>query len=53
MYYKRFAVFKRNLKTVDQLNKYEQGSARYGITEFADMTSKKLEYVVLLKKTWL
>lgn len=35
----RFRIFKSNLFKIEQLNAYEQGTAKYGITEFADMTS--------------
>ncbi|XP_018324316.1 uncharacterized protein LOC108736406 [Agrilus planipennis] len=34
----RFNVFKENMKYVHLLNKYEQGTGRYGITMFADLT---------------
>ncbi|KAJ8941919.1 hypothetical protein NQ318_013252 [Aromia moschata] len=34
----RLKVFKDNLNTINLLNKYEQGTARYGITQFADLT---------------
>uniref|UniRef100_A0A1A9WFU4 Cysteine proteinase CG12163 n=1 Tax=Glossina brevipalpis TaxID=37001 RepID=A0A1A9WFU4_9MUSC len=35
----RFRIFKQNLQLIEELNRNEQGSAKYGITEFADMTS--------------
>lgn len=35
----RLRIFKQNLKTIQELNSNEMGSAKYGITEFADMTS--------------
>lgn len=35
----RFRIFKNNLFKIEQLNKYEQGTGKYGITHFADMTS--------------
>ncbi|XP_055526517.1 uncharacterized protein LOC129719120 isoform X2 [Wyeomyia smithii] len=35
----RFRIFENNLFQIEQLNKYEQGTAKYGITHFADMTS--------------
>ncbi|XP_053682561.1 uncharacterized protein LOC128733037 isoform X2 [Sabethes cyaneus] len=35
----RFRIFKNNLFQIEQLNKYERGTAKYGITHFADMTS--------------
>lgn len=34
----RFRIFQNNLFLIRQLNKYEQGSAIYGVTEFADLT---------------
>ncbi|XP_060527944.1 uncharacterized protein LOC132702986 [Cylas formicarius] len=37
----RLKVFKDNLNTIALLNKFEQGTGRYGLTEFADMTSKE------------
>ena len=36
----RFRIFRANLKKIDALNKYEQGDAVYGVTRFADLTSK-------------
>lgn len=35
----RLRVFRSNLFVIEQLNFHEQGTAKYGITEFADMTS--------------
>lgn len=37
----RFKVFKRNLKHIQFLNRNEQGTAKYGITKFADLTRKE------------
>jgi cathepsin F len=37
----RMRIFKRNLHKIEMLNKHEQGTAKYGITEFADMTEKE------------
>lgn len=34
----RFRVFQNNLFLIRQLNKFEQGTAAYGVTEFADFT---------------
>lgn len=34
----RFRIFKQNLFQIRQLNRFEQGTAEYGVTEFADMT---------------
>lgn len=44
----RLRIFKRNLHKIEMLNKHEQGTAKYGINEFADLTEK--EY---LRKTGL
>ncbi|XP_073846408.1 cathepsin F isoform X2 [Musca autumnalis] len=35
----RLRIFKQNLKIIQELNANEMGSAKYGITEFADLTS--------------
>ncbi|XP_017467683.1 PREDICTED: putative cysteine proteinase CG12163 [Rhagoletis zephyria] len=35
----RLRIFKQNLQTIQELNRNEMGSAKYGITEFADLTS--------------
>lgn len=35
----RLRIFKQNLEMIRQLNENEMGSAKYGITEFADLTS--------------
>lgn len=37
----RYRIFKNNLFLIDQLNRYEMGTAEYGITEFADLTSRE------------
>jgi cathepsin F len=37
----RMRTFKKNLHKIEMLNKNEQGTAKYGITEFADMTEKE------------
>lgn len=34
----RFRIFQNNLYLIRQLNKFEQGSAIYGVTDFADLT---------------
>lgn len=44
----RHRIFKKNLHKIDMLNKKEQGTAKYGITPFADLSEK--EY---LRKTGL
>lgn len=38
---KRLKIFKKNLKFIDLLNRHEMGSAKYGITKFADLTRKE------------
>ncbi|XP_032595615.1 putative cysteine proteinase CG12163 isoform X2 [Drosophila grimshawi] len=35
----RLRIFRQNLRTIEELNANERGSAKYGITQFADMTS--------------
>lgn len=37
----RYAIFRNNLYVIDQLNKFEQGTAVYGVTEFADLTEQE------------
>lgn len=37
----RLKVFRANLNTIRLLNKYEQGTGRYGVTQFADMTPEE------------
>lgn len=37
----RFKIFKKNLHKIEQLNKHESGTAKYGITHFADLTAKE------------
>lgn len=37
----RFKVFQRNLKHIQFLNENERGTAKYGITKFADLTRKE------------
>lgn len=34
----RYRIFKQNLFLIEQLNKFEMGTAVYGITEFGDLT---------------
>lgn len=34
----RFRIFQNNLYLIRQLNKFEQGTAAYGVTDFADLT---------------
>lgn len=42
-YYRRFLIFKANLRKIDYLQRTEQGSAKYGVTEMADLTG---EYIL-------
>lgn len=37
----RFKIFRRNLKHIQFLNKNEKGTAKYGITKFADLSRKE------------
>lgn len=37
----RFRIFQNNLFLIQQLNKFEMGTAQYGVTEFTDMTEKE------------
>ena len=37
----RHRIFKKNLHKIDMLNKHEQGTAKYGISPFSDLTEKE------------
>ncbi|CRL01524.1 CLUMA_CG014251, isoform B [Clunio marinus] len=37
----RHRIFRKNLHKIDMLNKHEMGTAKYGITPFADLTEKE------------
>jgi len=39
----RFEVFVSNLKTIDERNELEKGTAVHGITKFADLTKKEFK----------
>lgn len=39
----RYKIFKTNVATIEQLNRHEMGSAKYGLTEFADMTAAEFK----------
>ena len=39
----RFKIFKQNLKIIKDLQTFEQGTAEYGITMFADLTPKEFK----------
>lgn len=48
---RRFNIFKANLGKIEQLNLNEEGTARYGVTEFADMNSQEFKrYTGLLTR---
>lgn len=48
----RFRIFQNNLFLIRQLNKFEQGSAIYGVTDFADLTQDEyFRRTGLLKRT--
>lgn len=37
----RFKIFQNNMKRIDLLNQHEQATAKYGVTEHADLTPKE------------
>lgn len=37
----RYGIFKNNLYVIEQLNKFEQGTGVYGITDFIDLTQQE------------
>lgn len=37
----RFEIFRKNVFKIEQLNRHEQGTAKYGITQFADYTKEE------------
>lgn len=39
----RYKVFKTNLATIEQLTRHEMGTAKYGLTEFSDMTAAEFK----------
>lgn len=40
---RRYNIFKQNLVKMEELNRNEEGTARYGITEFADMNTQEFK----------
>ncbi|KAF7391280.1 hypothetical protein HZH66_009760 [Vespula vulgaris] len=39
----RFKIFQKNLKIIERLQTYEQGTGEYGVTMFADLTSEEFK----------
>uniref|UniRef100_A0A4V2H8R1 U88-Liphistoxin-Lth1a_1 n=1 Tax=Liphistius thaleban TaxID=1905330 RepID=A0A4V2H8R1_9ARAC len=39
----RFRVFQRNLRKINYLNDFERGTAKYGVTAFADLTETEFK----------
>ncbi|CAI5450974.1 unnamed protein product [Caenorhabditis angaria] len=44
---KRFRIFKHNSKIIREIQKQEQGTAVYGITQFSDLTSAEFRKIML------
>ncbi|XP_069682652.1 uncharacterized protein [Periplaneta americana] len=42
-YKHRFHIYRANMKKVEHLQRTEQGTARYGATQFADLTTKEFK----------
>lgn len=49
-YKKRYHVFKANLKKAKMMQDNEQGTAKYGVTQFSDLTEKEFKLYLGLKK---
>lgn len=50
---RRYNIFRNNMYLIEQLNKFEQGTAVYGITEFADLTEDEyLQRTGLLRSSF-
>nr|XP_003707276.1 PREDICTED: uncharacterized protein LOC100880620 [Megachile rotundata] len=47
----RYKVFRKNLKMIEKLRKFEQGTAVYGVTMFADLTPEEFKTKYLGLKT--
>lgn len=47
---RRFQTFRINLSKIDLLNRREQGSAKYGVTRFADMTAHEFSQMHGLRR---
>ena len=39
----RYKIFKANLAKIEQLNRHEMGSAKYGLTEFSDLSAAEFK----------
>ncbi|XP_076756594.1 uncharacterized protein LOC143426815 [Xylocopa sonorina] len=39
----RFKIFKKNLRSIEELRTFERGTAEYGVTKFADLTPKEFK----------
>lgn len=39
----RYKVFKANMRKINELNRQEQGTAKYGVTEFSDLTTSEFK----------
>uniref|UniRef100_A0A2A4K985 Cysteine proteinase inhibitor n=1 Tax=Heliothis virescens TaxID=7102 RepID=A0A2A4K985_HELVI len=48
---KRFEIFKKNVKKMHELNVHEKGTARYGVTRFADLTYEEFSSTYMGLKT--
>ena len=40
---RRFTIFKKNLDMIEELQRNEQGTGRYGVTQFADLTKAEFK----------
>ncbi|XP_033218564.1 uncharacterized protein LOC117173989 [Belonocnema kinseyi] len=38
---KRLGIFRENLKKIEELRRYEEGTGEYGVTNFADLTTEE------------
>jgi len=46
---RRFSIFQMNLKKIASLQRFEQGSATYGITKFADLSGQEFRRLLGLR----